>query len=333
MTARYSPRERIEMILAGEKPDRFAASFWRHFFHLENNARGTAEAMIRFQKELGWDFVKLNPRADYHIEGWGFRQEWSRHEFRKHTKLDFPIKRIEDWDNIAALPLQTPALAEHLEVISLVRRALGRDIPILMTVFTPLAVAGRMVADRQTMVEHLRTDPDRIHRALRAITDTFSAFAVESRNAGADGLFFATLQWASSDMITWDEYRIFGVPYDLEVMGAMDTEAINLLHVCAGSNYLEQLSRLDYSCLMYNWDSQDPTNLPIDRSDEILTGRTVVGGVDHNGWLLHSDAAEVAHRIAVLKDENDPSNFIIGPGCCVPPEVPIENYRAIRENL
>jgi len=68
---KYSHRDRLEMILAGEKPDRFAASFWRHFFHMEHHAEGTAEAMVSFQKRFDWDFIKINPRADYHVEDRG----------------------------------------------------------------------------------------------------------------------------------------------------------------------------------------------------------------------------------------------------------------------
>ena len=71
---RLSHRERLAAILAGERPDRFAASMWRHFFHMESTVDGTAEAMLHFQREYDWDFMKINPRADYHIEGWGFEQ-------------------------------------------------------------------------------------------------------------------------------------------------------------------------------------------------------------------------------------------------------------------
>ncbi len=331
--ATYSHRERLEMIMAGEKPDRFAASIWRHFYHMEHHAEGTAEAMIGFQKRFDWDFLKLNPRADYHIDDWGFRQEYSRSEFRKHTKLVFPINRPEDWDSIRPNDPTAPALAEHLKAISLVRKGVGKEVPILMTVFTPLAVAGRMVKDDQMLVDELRRNPDRIHRALRAITDTFKAYAPEIRNAGADGLFFATTHWASRDLLTWEEYQAFGVPYDLEVIGATEDGALNLFHICAGSNYLAELAGLDYKSRLYNWDSVHPTNVPLDKAYDLLAGKTLVGGIDHEGWLRHSPAQEVAYQIQKLKAMHDPARVILGPGCSVPPEVPLDNFRAIRENL
>ncbi len=330
----YSHKERIQMILAGETPDRFAASMWRHFFHMEHHAEGTADAMLQFQKEFDWDFMKINPRADYHTEGWGLKQEWSHDEFKKHRKVSFPIQSIDDWANIKPLDMQSPPLAEHLKVVSLIRKGSDRELPLLMTVFNPLGIAGRMVPDRKILVDHLRTAPEKVEPALRAITDTFVHFSAELRNAGADGLFYATLQWASEDLLTWEEYRRFGVPYDLEVIRAAETDALNILHVCAGSNYLAQLAEIeDYRAGAYNWDSQDPTNLPIDKAYDVLGSAPIVGGVDHEGWLLRGTPEEVGLMIDELKDRHERRRLIIGPGCAIPPEVSTANLKAIRERL
>ncbi|RME23741.1 MAG: hypothetical protein D6800_09455 [Candidatus Zixiibacteriota bacterium] len=329
----YTPRDRILMIAAGEKPDRYAASFWRHFFHMEHYAEGTAEAMLGFQKRFEWDFMKVNPRADYHIEDWGLKQEWSHDEFTKHRKSNFPVRTADDWLKLPVLEPTAPVLSEHLKVISLIRKGVDRELPVLMTVFTPLSIAGRMVADQQTLVDHIRQEPEKVETGLRTITDTFKKFVAELRNAGADGLFYATTQWASRDKLTWDEYQRFGVPYDLELIAAAEDDAINLLHVCASHNYLKELCGLDYKAKMVNWDSHDPTNLPLDKAYDVVAGMAMVGGADHKGWLLQSTPDEVATRIRELQAKNDPSRLIIGPGCSMPPETPMENLEAVKACL
>jgi uroporphyrinogen decarboxylase len=159
---KYSHRERLNIILAGEKPDRFAASFWRHFYHREHYAEGTAEAMLSFQKRFDWDFIKINPRAEYHNEGWGLKVEWSHDEFAKHKKIAFPVTAVADWDKVEPLKLSTPVLAEHLKVVSLVRKGVGKEVPVLMTVFTPVAVAGRMLSEQKDLVEHLHQKPQKV---------------------------------------------------------------------------------------------------------------------------------------------------------------------------
>jgi uroporphyrinogen decarboxylase len=330
---RYSHRERLQMIIGGERPDRFAASFWRHFFHKEHCAVGTAEAMLTFQKEFDWDFMKINPRADYHVEDWGLKQEWSHDEFKKHRKSNFPITRPVDWIKIKSLPTSAPALAEHLKVVSMIRRDSDRELPILMTVFSPLAIAGRMVEDHATLVEHIRKYPDLVESGLRAITDTFTRFASDLRNAGADGLFFATTQWASSDMITWGEYQRFGIPYDLEVIKAAEADAFNLLHVCSSNCFLKELSEIDYNARLISWEACDPTNLPLDKAESVLKNKVMVGGVDHNGWLLKGEPKEIVYKIDELKERFESTRLIIAPGCAIPPEVPFENLHALRERL
>ncbi|MEE8149038.1 MAG: uroporphyrinogen decarboxylase family protein [candidate division Zixibacteria bacterium] len=331
--ANYSPRERIELILSGEKPDRFAASFWRHFYHKESSADGTAEAMLDFQNHFGWDFMKINPRADYHAEDWGLELDWSTAELTKHTKVKFPISKPDDWDNIEPLKPSAPVLAEHLQVVNLIRKGAGKELPILMTMFTPLAIAGRMVEDDKLLAESIRTHPEKVHNALKAITATFKKYVEELRNAGADGLFYATTQWASSNLISWEEYQQFGIPYDLEVINASGDDALNLFHVCSSNNFLKQLSELDYKSQLYNWDSEDPTNSPIEKALDILPGKTLVGGIDHKGWLLHSSAHEIVMQMQSLKQKFDSSRIIIGPGCSIDPATPKENLQAIKDNL
>jgi len=330
---KLSHRERLEMIFSGKKPDRFAASFWRHFFHKEHHAEGTAEAMLSFQERFDWDFMKINPRADYHVEDWGLRQQWSHDEFKKHAKSNFPVTGLDDWRKIEPLPLSSAVLDEHLRVVSMIRRRSSRDLPIVMTVFTPLAVAGRLVDDDNLLAEHIHEHPEKVLPAIEAITQTFEAYAVELRNAGADGLFFATTQWASSNLITWEEYERFGVPFDRRVIEAAGDDALNLLHVCSSNNFLAEIHKLGYPCRMYNWDSDDPTNLPLDKGVELISDRAVVGGADRNGWLLHASANEMRYKMEEITEKFDPARLIIGPGCSIPPEVPMENLAAIREKL
>ena len=326
-------RERLQAVLGGYKPDRFAASFWRHFYHREHSARGTAEAMLDFQKHFDWDFIKINPRADYHTQDWGVEVVYSHDEFVNHIRTGFPIRTPDDWTRIEPLELTAPTLAEHLRAVSLIRRGVGGEVPLLMTVFAPLAVAGRMVADRQLLREHLKLAPDKVHQALQAIADTFERLATELRNAGADGIFFATTQWASATMLTWEQYQEFGLPYDLQVLRASQAEAINILHVCSSENYLLRLLEHGYDCPMVNWDSCDPTNLPLDRAYDLVTDRALVGGVDHNGWLLHSTPEEIGQQIEKIKAAHDPARLIIGPGCSITANTPIRNLEEIRKRL
>jgi len=333
MTERLNHRERLQAIFEGERPDRYAASFWRHFFHLETSAEGTAQAMVDFQLHFDWDFMKINPRADFHVQDWGLDLAYSKQEYQKHDKLSFPIKTAEDWYRIEPLDLDAPALAEHLKAVSLIRRGVGRELPLLMTVFTPFAIAGRMVPERPMLLEHLKQNPDAVHHALRSITDTFTRFATELRNAGADGLFYATTQWCSADMMGWDEYQELALPYDLEVIRATGDGAINLLHVCASNCYVTQMLDQDFGCQMVNWDALDETNPGLREIAEQFPDVTLVGGFDFDTKLRTASEVETKECLDTLERDHDSARLIIAPGCAIAPETPTRNLETIRKGL
>ncbi len=330
MKGKLSHRERIEAIMRGEKPDRPAVSLWRHFYHREATAEGLAEAMLAYQKEYDWDFMKINPRASHHVEDWGNRLEWSNDEFKKHRKKVFAINRIEDWDKIEVLDSTAGVLGEHLKAIALIARGSGKDLPMFMTVFSPFSIAGDLVSDGKMLLNHLEKDPKRVLAALEKITITFEHHATEIRNAGADGLFFATTEWASSDVMSYEQYEKFARPYDLRILRAA-LDGLNILHVCGSNNFLRELS--DYPVSLVNWESHNPTNLNLDKGLDILKGKTAIGGIDHSGWLLRATPAEVKNEIARLKERYLDRRLIFGPGCTYEPSVPKENIAALREGL
>src|SRR6266850_4124445 len=182
-------RERIRATLAGEQTDRPPVSLWRHFYDRESSAEALSKAMLEFQKTYDWDFMKVNPRASYHVEDWGVRTE------RPGTgPLDKPkvvhsvIRKPEDWDRIRPLDVTKGVLAEHLDAEERIAANIQGDVDWVMTVFNPLSVAADLVNDDAVLVDHLRHHGERVHGALRAIADTFAAFTRETMARGASGI-------------------------------------------------------------------------------------------------------------------------------------------------
>ena len=68
-------RERVDAALRGEPVDRVPISFWGHSYLKEWSAEGLAEAMLENYRTYDWDYMKVNPRASYHVEDWGAKLE------------------------------------------------------------------------------------------------------------------------------------------------------------------------------------------------------------------------------------------------------------------
>ncbi len=213
----------------------------------------------------------------------------------------------------------------------MIKKGSDRQLPLLMTIFSPFSIAGDLVSDGKMLIEHLTEDPVRVTYALENITVTFENYIAELFNAGIDGIFFATTEWASADMITYKDYSKFARPYDLRILKSAKAGSLNLLHVCGKNNFLKELS--DYPAALVNWECYDPTNLNLDDGLQLMKDKTVVGGIDHTGWLTHATPAEIKYEMTRLTNRYAGQKIIFGPGCTIEPNIREENIKAVRYDL
>lgn len=321
-------RERITNLIAGKAVDRPPVTFWRHFYHRENAPETLAEALATFQKKFDWDLVKINPRASYHIEDWGAKYRFSKDEFTKPGRLEYPIHVATDWENLEVLTPTRGTLGEQLQAIRLVAKRIGPTVPKVMTVFTPLSIAGDLVGQDEHLVRYIREYPLLLKPALEVIAETFERFAVECLSAGADGVFLATTEWASGELLSPEEYQEFDLPYARRVAEAVkNAGGLVVLHVCKSQNFLHLFSA--FPADIVNWDAADSTNLKLKQGATLLK-RPVLGGFDYKSELTSlspKKATEVAQK---RLQENRSIRFILGPGCAIPPETPEAVLFAIR---
>jgi uroporphyrinogen decarboxylase len=154
MTELMNHQERIKAILTGKEVDRTPVSMWRHFFGSENSAESLADAMLGFQQRYDWDFVKINPRASYHAEGWGLKMQYNGDQ--SPVVVSTPISSPEDWSKLEVLKPDEGVLGEQLKAIELIAGGLKGSAPLLMTIFTPISIAAKLAPSKQTFMSHLR---------------------------------------------------------------------------------------------------------------------------------------------------------------------------------
>ncbi len=319
--------ERIRAAMAGRKTDGRPVSLWRHFPAEEGTATGLAHAMLGFQEAYDWSFMKVNPRAGYHDEAWGARYTVSDDTGGKPQRTVPVVMEAADWAKLEVLEPDAGALGEHLQALRLIGDGLGGEVPFIMTVFTPLAVAGRLADGAGNLLAFIASDPGAVRGALDVITETFCRFSRACLDAGASGLFFATTDFATTDCLTAAQYDEWARPHDLKVLDAVREAPFNVLHVCRANNILEHL--LDYPVHAFNWDAAHPTNPSI---ADILarTDKTVIGGVSA-GTIAGSAAGEVSAQAKEAAAGVGDGRFILGAGCTYDPAAADANVRAVRD--
>ena len=326
MTGTMTPRERIEAVLRGEKPDRVPIALWRHFPHDDLTAEGLARATVAFQREYRWDLVKVTPASGYPAEAWGAKLRPADNAEGTREYLSRPVQRPEDWHALEALtPAENPVLARELRALALIREGVGPEVPVLQTVFSPLTIAKQLAGD--LVFEHLRERPQDLRAGLRVVAQTTARFAEACLRHGADGIFFAT-QLASYEVLSPNEYEAFGVPFDLEVLEAVGGQArVGVLHLHGPRPMFELAPR--YPVQIVNWHDRE-TSPSLAEGQERFSG-AVLGGLNRSTTLPGGTPEEVRREVLDAVRQTRGRRLIVGAGCVVPVTAPPENLRAARE--
>lgn len=327
MTTQMTHRERVLATLKGQDVDRPPVSMWRHFFGKETSPEGLAEAMLSFQRRFDWDFMKVNPRASYHAEGWGLKTRYDGDH--PPEVLETPIREPDDWLRVNVLGLDTPVLQEHLHALELISRDLQGEVPFLMTVFTPISITAALAASEELFLQHLREHTDKVRHALEAVTETFIHFSRACLERGAAGLFYATTSWATAQRMTEEEYHRLARPYDLKLLNALPSAEFHLLHVCRDYNLLPLFK--DYPVHAFNWDARGAGNPTLAEGKALVAGKTVVGGMAHRKALVEATPQELVAEVREMRVAMGKRGWMLGPGCTFSPETSEAIIQAIRQ--
>jgi uroporphyrinogen decarboxylase len=236
---------------------------------------------------------------------------------------DRVVKRIEDWDRIRPLDIAQGACARTLESLRLVLAERDPDTPVIQTLFSPLTMA-RFLADDLYLV-HLRRDPARVARALRALTETCAAFARAAVAAGADGIFLSTMA-STYEVLSPAEQRDIARPADLTILQAAGGGWLNILHVHGQHPMIHETA--DYPVHGLSW--HDRTAGPSLADAARIFPGALVAGIEQFSLLHFGTPAEVETQVQDAIAQTKGRRLIVAAGCTYPLTAPDCNLVAAR---
>lgn len=324
----WPKRERLQAAIAGEAPDRPPVAIWRHWPGDDQDAAALAAAHLRWQADYDWDLLKVSPPSSFCLVDWGAEDRWegSVEGTRVYTRR--PVQRPDDWASLAVLDPRRGMLATQIEALRLVREGLAAagsgDVPVLATLFSPLAQAKNL-AGNDLMLHHLRTEPDAFRAGLEIITRSTLAYLAAVKETGVDGVFYA-VQHARTTQLSSIEYQTYGRPFDEEILAAASDLPFNMVHI-HGRQILFDLVA-DYAVPLINWHDRDG-GVSLSEGLQQVTG-AVCGGISR--WTLYRESpaealVEAAEALAVTGGRR----LVLGVGCVAMTNTPLRNLRAVRE--
>ncbi|MFN8375799.1 MAG: uroporphyrinogen decarboxylase family protein [Anaerolineae bacterium] len=322
-------RERLEKTISGEVVDRVPVALWRHFPGDDQRAADLARSVIEFQKSYDWDFVKVTPASNHSVADYGVQDEWrgSIEGTREVTRRI--IRKSLDWTELRPLDPARGELAKYLEALRLVGEGLNDgETPIIATIFNPLSQAKHL-AGNDMLLRHLRTNADRLKSALNVLTENTLRLIEALKRTSISGIFYA-VQHASYDLLSEEEYRSFGLPYDRKILESLPPKWwLNVMHLHGQSPMFKLCS--DYPVQVVNWhDRETEPDLALGKT---LIRGAVCGGLSQWADLHQATPSAIRETIREAVNTTNGRRFILSTGCVSLITTPFSNLRAVRQSV
>lgn len=317
--------ERIHAAIHKQPVDRAPIALWRHFPGDDLDSEKLAQRVVDFQKQYDFDFVKVTPAASYVAEMYGgeLRDAGNREGTRVHVRR--VINDWRDWRKIEPIAVDHPVVLRERDAIRCIRAALGKDVPVMQTIFSPLSCARTLAGDR--LIQDMREHPGEVMHALQHLGTTMERFAHASIEAGADCMFLAT-QVASRDVLTAEESRAFGQSYNLTLINHLHGHIdFMLLHVHGENIYYEHLFK--YPVQIVNWHDRK-TAPTLQKGKELFHG-AVAGGIEEWNVLADGTPEQVTAQVQDAIQQTAGLGLIVAAGCVISTDTPEKNIRAARD--
>ncbi|HEY3440708.1 MAG TPA: uroporphyrinogen decarboxylase family protein [Paludibaculum sp.] len=260
--SKLTPKDRVNLILAGKKPDRAPFTFWRDFGDAALPGLKHAAATLEFQRKYHLDIVKV--MSDY----------------------PYPKGAGAPWYQ---LKVEATPFPEQLIALELIRDGLNGQKHFLETLFNPWKVAENL-SSKEAVLQLMRDKPQALLDALEAISQSEASHARAALERGASGVFLAIAN-AQQGHLTRDEYRKFSEPFDRIVLAAGKDAPMNTLHLHGDKVFLDHFWK--------GWPAQIINYDPFGTKTSLAAARRqfsgiLMGGLDHNTLATAAPASLAA---------------------------------------
>ena len=320
-------RERLEITLSGQTPDRVPVALWRHFPVDDQQPHALAEAVLAFQRLYNYDLVKVTPESTYFAKEWGVEDVWegALEGTRAYTRR--PIHDPEDWTRLKQLDPRAGRLGDQLVCLRAISAGLGPKVPFIETIFSPLTQARKMAGEAR-LLAHMRHSPEAVKTGLKTIAESTLDFISEAKKTGIAGIFYA-LQFAQFGLISESEFEDFEAQYHQEILAAAGDLWLNVLHLHGTEIMFERAAQLPVQVI--NWHDQE--TYPNLSGGKDLFGGVVCGGIRQWDTMAYGDPEMVTAESHAAIEATNGTRFILGTGCVTPIIASHGNLMAARRSV
>lgn len=281
--ASLTSKERVDRARKGQDVDRTPFSFWHHFLDAAKPGEEHARSTLGFHEKFHTDLVKV--MSDYPYPK--AKGEWFK---LREEKNPFP---------------------QQIIALERIRDGLGGRAYFVETMFNPWKVAENL-SSVEAVRKLQREKPQALLDALEVIAKSEANHARRSVAAGAAGVFVAIAN-AQDGYMTQADYAKFSEPFDKQVLEAVRSAPLNILHLHGDKVYLDRFYQ-GWPAQAINY-SAHGTGVAISQVRAKYSG-VILGGLDEVNYRKLS-RLDLKRQWADAR-KSAGAKFILTPGCSVP---------------
>jgi uroporphyrinogen decarboxylase len=298
-------------------------ALWRHWPGDDQDAATLAQAHVQWQRDYDWDLIKVSPASSYCLVDWGVEDRWDGYVEGTRTYTRRVIEKPEDWARLKPLDPDEGMLRTQVHALALLYDTFGDDVPLLATIFSPLAQAKNLAGEKRAL-SHMRSHPELFTQGLKTIADTTIRYVEEATKAGISGIFYA-IQHARYFLLSPAEYSLFGQPYDEEILASASDLWLNMIHLHGEDIFFDAVE--DYAVPFLNWHDRD-SGVSLGEGLQRFSG-AASGGVSRDTMHLGT-SGDVRAEARAAVEETGGRRLLLGTGCVIMTNTPRSNIRALR---
>ncbi len=333
-----TPKERMQAFEKGQPIDRIpctpsmgvtlSSMIGRNASEYYHSAELMAELEIVLFKRFGHDSAGVGLSREI-AEAMGTKVIYPRHGISYAAEP--AIKDINDIARLAPLdPLKDGKIPISLRAVKMVKEALGKLVNVGYSIPGPLTTASDLLGTEELLKSMIK-NPDRTHELLEIVTE--SNFRILDIIAEMEIGFRIADPVSSSSLISTKLFREFSMPYLKKCVDRMRRKGDRgtSFHICGRSKPI--------------WDGIVETgvvSLSIDNIEDMEEVKKAVGEqvcivgnvppVDIVRYGSYEDVVRESKQ-CIMKAYDSPRGFILGTGCQVPINSPVENIQALMDTV
>lgn len=325
-------RERILAMIAGDPVDclplmpitmMFATDrIGKPYRSYASDHRVLAEAQIHVAGEFGFDYVSTISDPAREAADCGAAIEWFDNQ---PPAIDELRALIHEPSTLADLAMPDPArgtrMRDRIDGVALLKERAGNEKLIEGWVEGPCAEAADLRGINTLMCDFFE-NPDFVRDLFAWVIQLEIAFAKAQIEAGADIIGVGD---AAASLVGPHVYEEFVWPYEKRLVDAIhDMGALVRLHICGDTRaILKGMGEL--GCAIVDLDY--PSSLALAR-EAMGPDQVLLGNLDPVSCLRNKTPEQVTAAITQCHLEAGP-RYIVGAGCEVVRDTPLENIRAL----